>query len=143
RSIPAAPRRGWIRNSGNRRDMIIAHRAPFGRKWWSHPYAIIPQLPREHNSREGRTVSGHSKWHNIRLKKGKMDAERGAKFTKLAREIIVAAKAGGGNPDANARLRIAIQKARESSMPAENIKRAVQRGTGELEGVNYDELTYE
>jgi YebC/PmpR family DNA-binding regulatory protein len=88
-------------------------------------------------------MSGHSKWHNIRLKKGKMDAERGKTFTKLAREIIVAAKAGGGNPDANVRLRIAIQKARESSMPAENIKRAVQRGTGELEGVNYDELTYE
>jgi YebC/PmpR family DNA-binding regulatory protein len=88
-------------------------------------------------------MSGHSKWHNIRLKKGKMDAERGKTFTKLAREIIVAAKAGGGNPDANIRLRIAIQKAREASMPAENIKRAVQRGSGELEGVNYDELTYE
>src|SRR5438094_4551027 len=88
-------------------------------------------------------MSGHSKWHNIRLKKGKMDQERGKAFTKLAREIIVAAKAGGGNPDANVRLRMAIQKARESSMPAENIKRAVQRGTGELEGVNYDELTYE
>jgi YebC/PmpR family DNA-binding regulatory protein len=88
-------------------------------------------------------MSGHSKWHNIRLKKGKMDAERGKTFTKLAREIIVAAKQGGGNPDANARLRIAVQKARESSMPADNIKRAIQRGTGELEGVNYDELTYE
>src|SRR3954452_7440227 len=88
-------------------------------------------------------MSGHSKWHNIRLKKGKMDAERGKTFTKLAREIIVAAKAGGGNADANLRLRMAVQKARESSMPAENIKRAVQRGTGELEGVNYDELTYE
>ena len=88
-------------------------------------------------------MSGHSKWHNIRLKKGKMDAERGKAFTKLAREIIVAAKAGGGNPDANARLRLAIQKARESSMPAENIKRAIQRGTGELDGINYDEITYE
>jgi YebC/PmpR family DNA-binding regulatory protein len=88
-------------------------------------------------------MSGHSKWHNIRLKKGKMDQERGKAFTKLAREIIVAAKAGGGNPDGNVRLRIAIQKARENSMPAENIKRAIQRGTGELEGVNYDELTYE
>ncbi len=88
-------------------------------------------------------MSGHSKWHNIRLKKGKMDAERGKAFTKLAREIIVAAKQGGGNPDGNVRLRIAVQKAREASMPAENIKRAIQRGTGELEGVNYDELTYE
>jgi YebC/PmpR family DNA-binding regulatory protein len=88
-------------------------------------------------------MSGHSKWHNIRLKKGKMDAERGKAFTKLAREIIVAAKAGGGNPDANARLRLAIQKARESSMPADNIKRAIQRGTGELDGINYDEISYE
>ena len=88
-------------------------------------------------------MSGHSKWHNIRLKKGKMDAERGKAFTKLAREIIVAAKAGGGNPDANVRLRMAIQKARENSMPAENIKRAIQRGTGELDGINYDELIYE
>jgi YebC/PmpR family DNA-binding regulatory protein len=88
-------------------------------------------------------MSGHSKWHNIRLKKGKMDAERGKTFTKLAREIIVAAKAGGGNADANVRLRLAIQKARDASMPAENIKRAVQRGTGELEGIHYDELTYE
>ena len=88
-------------------------------------------------------MSGHSKWHNIRLRKGKMDAERGKIFTRLAREIIVAAKEGGGNPDANARLRIAVQKARENSMPAENIKRAIQRGTGEIEGVHYEELTYE
>jgi YebC/PmpR family DNA-binding regulatory protein len=72
-----------------------------------------------------------------------MDAERGKAFTKLAREIIVAAKAGGGNPEANARLRIAVQKARENSMPAENIKRAIQRGAGELDGINYDEITYE
>src|SRR5919107_2933506 len=88
-------------------------------------------------------MAGHSKWHNIRLRKGKQDAVRGKMFTKLAREIIVAAKAGGGNPDGNVRLRMAIQKARENSMPADNIKRAIQRGTGELEGVNYDELTYE
>lgn len=88
-------------------------------------------------------MSGHSKWHNIRLRKGKQDAERGKIFTKLAREIIVAAKAGGGNADTNVRLRLAVQKARESSMPADNIKRAIQRGTGELEGVNYEEITYE
>jgi YebC/PmpR family DNA-binding regulatory protein len=88
-------------------------------------------------------MSGHSKWHNIRLKKGKMDAERGKIFTKLAREIIISAKEGGGNPDSNLRLRLAIQKARENSMPQENIKRAIQRGTGEVEGVNYEELTYE
>src|SRR5438034_11475494 len=88
-------------------------------------------------------MSGHSKWHNIRLKKGKMDAERGKIFTKLAREIIIAAKDGGGNPEANARLRLAVQKARENSMPQENIKRAIQRGSGELEGINYEEMTYE
>lgn len=88
-------------------------------------------------------MSGHSKWHNIRLRKGKQDAERGKVFTKLAREIIVAAKDGGGNPDANMRLRMAIQKAKESSMPADNIKRAIQRGTGEIEGVIFDEVTYE
>lgn len=88
-------------------------------------------------------MSGHSKWHNIRLKKGKMDAERGKLFTKLSREIIMAAKAGGGNPDANLRLKIAIGKARENSMPQEKIKSAIQRGTGEIEGAAYEELTYE
>jgi len=88
-------------------------------------------------------MSGHSKWHNIRLKKGKMDAERGKVFTKLAREIIVAAKEGGGNPDGNLRLRLAIQKARENSMPQDNIQRAIKRGTGELEGVSFEEVTYE
>ncbi len=88
-------------------------------------------------------MSGHSKWHNIRLRKGKQDAERGAKFTKLAREIIVASKAGGGNPDANLRLRLAIQKARDNSMPQDKIKNAVQRGTGEIEGAVFEEITYE
>jgi YebC/PmpR family DNA-binding regulatory protein len=88
-------------------------------------------------------MSGHSKWHNIRLRKGKMDAERGAKFTKLSREIIIAAKQGGGNPDNNNRLRLAIQKARENSMPQEKIKSAIQRGTGEIEGANFEEITYE
>lgn len=88
-------------------------------------------------------MSGHSKWHNIRLRKGKQDAERGARFTKLAREIIIAAKSGGGNPDANIRLRLAIQKAREASMPQDKIKNAIQRGTGEIEGAAIEELTYE
>jgi YebC/PmpR family DNA-binding regulatory protein len=88
-------------------------------------------------------VSGHSKWHNIRLRKGKQDAERGARFTKLAREIIVAAKSGGGNPETNLRLRLAIQKAREASMPQDRIKNAIQRGTGEVEGAAIEELTYE
>jgi YebC/PmpR family DNA-binding regulatory protein len=88
-------------------------------------------------------MAGHSKWHNIRLRKGKQDAERGKIFTKIAREIIVAAKEGGSNPDTNLRLKLAIQKARENSMPADNIKRALQRGSGELEGANYEEVTYE
>jgi len=88
-------------------------------------------------------MSGHSKWHNIRLRKGKQDLIRGKLFTKLAREIIVAAKEGGGNPDANLSLKMAIAKARENSMPQDNIKRAIQRGTGELEGANFEEITYE
>jgi len=88
-------------------------------------------------------MSGHSKWHNIRLRKGKQDAQRSNLFTKLSREIIVAARAGGGNPDANIRLRLAVQKAREQSMPQDNIKRAIQRGAGELEGAQYEEVTYE
>ena len=88
-------------------------------------------------------MSGHSKWHNIKIRKGKQDAQRGKLFTKMAREIIVAAKEGGVSPDTNLRLRMAVQKAREASMPADNIKRAIQRGSGEIEGSNYDEVTYE
>ncbi len=88
-------------------------------------------------------MSGHSKWHSIRHTKGKLDADRGKLFTKLAREIIVAAKAGGGSPDANITLRAAIQRAREASMPQDNIKRAIQRGTGEVEGASYEEAVYE
>ena len=88
-------------------------------------------------------MSGHSKWHNIRLKKGKMDAARGKTFTRLARDIIVAARTGGASPDTNIRLRYAVQKAREASMPADNIKRAIQRGSGEVDGANYEEITYE
>ena len=86
----------------------------------------------------------HSKWHNIRLRKGAQDARKGKIFTKLAREIIVAAKEGGGNPEMNGRLRLAIEKARDASMPVDNIKRAIQRGTGEGgEAVNYQEMVYE
>lgn len=88
-------------------------------------------------------MAGHSKWHNIRIRKGKQDAIRGKMFTRLAREIIIAAKAGGGSPEANPRLRLAIEKAREQSMPVDNIKRAIQRGTGEVEGAQYEEVTYE
>jgi YebC/PmpR family DNA-binding regulatory protein len=88
-------------------------------------------------------MSGHSKWHNIRLRKGKQDAVRSKSFTKIAKEIILAAKNGGGNPDANLSLRQAIDSARKASMPADTIKRNIQRGTGEIEGANYEELTYE
>ena len=88
-------------------------------------------------------MSGHSKWHNIRLRKGKQDEVRGKLFTRVAREIIVAAKEGGGNPDTNGRLRLAVEKAREASMPMDNIKRAIERGTGGGQGSNYDEVAYE
>lgn len=88
-------------------------------------------------------MAGHSKWKNIRLRKGKQDAIRGKIFTKLSREIIIAARTGGGDPDTNARLRVAIAKAKENSVPAENIKRAIDRGTGVIEGAAYEELTYE
>jgi len=88
-------------------------------------------------------MAGHSKWKNIRLRKGKQDAIRGKLFTKLSREIIIAAREGGGDPDTNARLRVAIAKAKESSVPADNIKRAIDRGTGVIEGADYEEITYE
>jgi YebC/PmpR family DNA-binding regulatory protein len=88
-------------------------------------------------------MAGHSKWKNIRIRKGKQDAIRGKVFTKLSREIIVAAKMGGGDPAMNPRLRVAVEKARENSVPADNIKRSIARGTGEIEGADYEELTYE
>lgn len=88
-------------------------------------------------------MAGHSKWKNIRIRKGKQDAIRGKIFTKLSREIIIAAKSGGGDPSTNARLRVAIDKAKENSVPADNIKRAIQRGTGEIEGADYEEVVYE
>jgi YebC/PmpR family DNA-binding regulatory protein len=88
-------------------------------------------------------MAGHSKWANIRFRKGAQDAKRGKLFTKLIREITVAARAGGGDPDANPRLRQAMEKARANSMPKDNIERAVKRGTGELEGASYEEIRYE
>lgn len=88
-------------------------------------------------------MAGHSKWKNIRIRKGKQDAIRGKLYTKLAREIIVAAKMGGGDINTNARLRVAIEKAKENSLPRENIERAVAKGSGEVEGENYEELVYE
>lgn len=88
-------------------------------------------------------MSGHSKWATIKHKKGALDTKRGKIFTRLIKEITIAAKGGGGDPDGNPRLRTAIAAAKAENMPADNIKRAIQRGTGELEGVSYEENTYE
>src|ERR1700704_659448 len=88
-------------------------------------------------------MSGHSKWHSIKHKKGATDAKRGKLFTKFIKEITVAARTGGGDPDANARLRKAILDAKAGNMPNDTIDRAVRRGTGAEEGVTYDEITYE
>lgn len=88
-------------------------------------------------------MSGHSKWSTIKRKKGALDAKRGKIFTKLIKEITVAAKLGGGDPDGNPRLRTAIQTAKGANMPQENIARAIAKGTGELEGVHYEECAYE
>ncbi len=88
-------------------------------------------------------MAGHNKWSKIKRKKGVTDQKRGALFTKLIREITVAARDGGGDPEYNARLRLAVDTAKSNSMPAENIERAIKKGTGELEGVSYEETTYE
>lgn len=88
-------------------------------------------------------MAGHSKWANIRIRKGKQDKIRSKLFTKLAREIIVAARLGGGDPSMNARLRAAVDKAKAESVPKDNIERAIKKGTGEIEGENFEEITYE
>ena len=88
-------------------------------------------------------MSGHSKWHTIKHKKGAADAKRGKVFTRLIKELTVAARNGGGDPDTNPRMRTVIAEAKSVNMPADNIKKAIQRGTGELPGVVYDEITYE
>ena len=88
-------------------------------------------------------MSGHSKWHTIKHKKGAADAKRGKIFTRLIKELTVAARNGGGDPDMNPRLRTVVAEAKAQNMPADNIKRAIRRGTGEEEGVNYDEVMYE
>jgi YebC/PmpR family DNA-binding regulatory protein len=88
-------------------------------------------------------MSGHSKWATIKRKKAVTDAKRGKAFTQIIKEIIIAARMGGGDPKGNPRLRLAVDKAKASNMPADNIKRAIQKGTGELPGVVYDEVTYE
>src|SRR5690554_4620902 len=88
-------------------------------------------------------MSGHSKWSTIKRKKGATDAARGKVFTKIAREIMVAAKEGGGDPDGNPRLRAALLAARSANMPKDNQERAIKKGLGELEGVSFEELLYE
>lgn len=88
-------------------------------------------------------MAGHSKWANIQHRKGRQDAKRGKIFTKLIKEITVAARLGGGDINFNPRLRAAVAEAKEENMPADNITRAIKRGTGELEGVNYEEIRYE
>lgn len=88
-------------------------------------------------------MSGHSKWATIKRKKGKEDAKRGQVFTKIVKEITVAARMGGGNPEGNPRLRFLIDKAKNANMPQENISRAIKKGTGELPGVTYESFTYE
>ena len=88
-------------------------------------------------------MSGHSKWSTIKRKKGAIDAARGKVFTKVIKEITVAARIGGGDMEANPRLRMAVQSAKGNNMPADNITRAIKKGTGELEGVSYEEITYE
>lgn len=88
-------------------------------------------------------MSGHSKWANIKHKKGKMDAIRGKLTTKIGREITVAVRLGGADPTGNMRLKLALQKAKENNIPKDNIQRAIQKGAGALEGANYEEITYE
>ena len=88
-------------------------------------------------------MSGHSKWSTIKRKKGAADAKRGKIFTQLIKEIVVAAKMGGGDPESNPRLRLAMDKARGQNMPKDNIDRAIKRGTGEIEGESYEEIRYE
>ena len=88
-------------------------------------------------------MAGHSKWANIQHKKARQDAKRGKIFTRLIKEITVAARMGGGDPGANPRLRLALEKAAENNMPKDNVQRAIDKGTGNLEGVEYIELRYE
>ena len=88
-------------------------------------------------------MSGHSKWANIKMKKGKSDAQRGKSFTKLGREIAIAVKSGGANPDGNSRLKDVIAKAKAANMPNDNIMRSIKKASGEGEGANYEEISYE
>ena len=93
--------------------------------------------------RRGRRMAGHSKWANVQHRKNRQDAKRGKIFTRLIKEITVAARLSGGDPDANPRLRLAVDKAYANNMPKDNVERAIKRGTGGLEGANYEEIRYE
>ncbi len=88
-------------------------------------------------------MSGHSKWHSIKHKKAAIDSKRGKAFTQIIKEITVAARTGGGDPSFNPRLRLAVDKAKAENMPKDNIERAIKKGTGELEGFNLEEVSYE
>src|SRR5437870_366545 len=88
-------------------------------------------------------MAGHSKWANIQHRKGRQDAKRGKVFTRLIKEITVAARMGGGDPDMNPRLRLAVDRATDQNMPKDNIERAIKRGSGGLDGANYEEIRYE
>ena len=88
-------------------------------------------------------MSGHSKWHNIQAKKGKADAARGAVFTKIGREIAIAVRDGGANPESNGKLRDIIAKAKANNMPNDNIQRSIKKASGELSNVTYEQITYE
>lgn len=112
--------------------------------WFWPEYKAGPRLSVEEALyREGEEMAGHSKWAQIKRKKAKVDAQRGKIFTRLSREIMVAARQGGGDPEANPRLKTAIQRAREANIPFENIQRAIQKATGEIGGGGYEEVTYE
>jgi YebC/PmpR family DNA-binding regulatory protein len=97
----------------------------------------------DHFTHKESAMAGHSKWANIQHRKGRQDEKRGAAFSKVAKEITVAAKMGGGDPGFNPRLRLAVDKAKAINMPKDKIENAIKKGTGELEGVNYEELRYE
>jgi YebC/PmpR family DNA-binding regulatory protein len=107
------------------------------------PERPLPRAPSAEARTKDGVMSGHSKWSTIKRKKGAADAKRGAAFTKIGRELITAARLGGGDVSMNPRLRLAVDKAKNVNMPKDNIERAIKKGTGELEGVHYEECTYE
>jgi YebC/PmpR family DNA-binding regulatory protein len=144
---------GWWIYSGPERDRRAEGRRPEAPKKWSaqrgtsksggrRPARRITSAQRGTSKSEA-YMAGHSKWAQIKRKKAVNDKKRGRMFTRLIREITVAAREGGGDPEANPRLRLAIDTAKAANMPLDNIERAILRGTGELEGVAYEEMTYE